>query len=136
MVCKEKVIKVDFYDHNIYNVYIGKRKASRMGYQENVIRNIARNLEKEHGKLDEVRCISGVGKCNMELVYADGYIQHVGNTNPAAYDINMINFGYRGSATRYFYEFLDESGYEFTYEDLSKIKNGSVLRPKKEVSNI
>ena len=107
-----------------------------MGYRENVIRNIAKKMISKHGVLKEVRCITGKGNCNMELVYADGYIQKVGNTNPSAYDINMINFGYGGSATRFFFEFLDESGYEFTFEELSKIENGSLLRPKKEMSKL
>ena len=107
-----------------------------MGYREDITRKIANELIKKHGKLTEVHCITGAINCDMELVYADGYIQKVGDTNPVEYDINMINFGYAGSATRFFVEFLDESGYEFTFEELSKIKNGSILKPKNKISKL
>jgi len=98
-----------------------------MDYESNM-RQIARQMITSHGNLVEVNCISGHHPCNIELMFADGYKEVVGDHNMQI-DISMMKFGYHGTGTRCFHAFLNEAGFNVSFEDLVNLENGTVLKP-------
>jgi hypothetical protein len=101
-----------------------------MGYFDNT-RSLARTLTEKHGDLVEVRCISGPRPCHIELIFADEYKLNVGD-HSGNLDINILNFGYYGTGPRMFHSFLDEAGFQISYEQVAEMKAGSILRKSKE----
>ena len=99
-----------------------------MGDYEWEIRKIARELIQNHGRLMEVRCISGHNPCHIELGFEDGHEIVVGQ-HTARVDITMIKFGYDGTGTRCFHNFLDECGIKISYFDLKDMQGPVTLRP-------
>jgi HEAT repeat protein len=106
-----------------------------MAYEEQM-RQIARQLVTKHGDLSEVNCVSGNNPCQIELIFADGKKIDVGE-HSGQVDLSMMKAGYHGTGSRCFYAFLDEAGFDLTFEQVAKMKNGTVLRrsPKPSVGD-
>lgn len=97
-----------------------------MGYEEEM-RQIAQQLINEHGDLVEVRCVSRRHPGHIELVFADGYELLVGK-HGGDVDITMMKFGYHGTGSRCFHAFLDEAGFNVTFEQITKMEDGTILQ--------
>ena len=97
-----------------------------MAYEAQM-RQIARQLISKHGDLSEVNCVSGNNPCRIKLVFADGEKIDVGE-HSGRVDISMMKAGYQGTGSRCFYAFLDEAGFDLTYEQVARMKKGTVLR--------
>lgn len=97
-----------------------------MGYEDQM-RQIARQMIAMHGNLVEVNCISGHHPCHIELLFADGHKEIVGDHNGQV-DISMMKFGYMGTGTTCFHAFLNEAGFDIAYEELANLDNGTVLK--------
>ena len=95
---------------------------------ESQMRQIAGQMIAQHGKLVEVHCVSGHHPCNIELLFADGHKETVGD-HSGRVDISMMKFGYHGTGTKCFYAFLNEAGFNVTFEELVNLENGAVLKP-------
>jgi hypothetical protein len=97
-----------------------------MAYEQQM-RQISRQLKSKHGNLSEVHCVSGHNPCQIELVFSDGEKivvgEHSGNL-----DISMMKAGYHGTGSRCFHAFLDEAGFDVTFEQIVNMKNGTVLQ--------
>jgi hypothetical protein len=100
-----------------------------MAYEQ-AMREIARNLVQMHGKLVEVRCISGHHPCCIEMVFADGHKIVVGE-HDGRVDITMMKFGYHGTGTQCFHAFLDEAGIKVSLDELYTMQGPKTLRPSK-----
>lgn len=98
-----------------------------MGYEDQM-RQIARQMIARHGNLVEVNCVSGHHPCHIELLFADGYKEVIGQ-HSGRVDISMMKFGYHGTGTSCFHAFLNEAGYKVTFEDLANLENGTILKP-------
>ena len=91
------------------------------------IRQIARQLISKHGDLSEVRCVSGHNPCRIELVFADGERINVGE-HSGRVDISIMKAGYHGTGSRCFHAFLEEAGFDVTFEQVVGMKKDTVLR--------
>ena len=107
-----------------------KERGVKMAYEQ-AMRKIARNLVQEHGKLVEVRCISGYNPCHIEMVFADGHEIVVGRHIGGRIDITMMKFGYQGTGTSCFHAFLDEAGIKVSLDELYTMQGPKILRPSK-----
>jgi hypothetical protein len=95
---------------------------------EQVMRRLARFLTSEHGNLVEVRCVSRDDPWRIELVFADGHEIVIGD-HSGRVDITMMKFGYSGTGPSCFQAFLNEAGFDVTYEQVSRMEVGTILRP-------
>ena len=98
-----------------------------MAYEDQM-RQLARQLIAKHGDLVEVRCVSGHNPCHIELVFSDGAKIVVGE-HSGRVGISIMKAGYHGTGARCFHAFLDEAGFDVTFEQVVKMENGTVLRP-------
>jgi len=98
-----------------------------MSYEDSM-RMIARQMIAQHGKLVEVNCVSAHHPCHIELLFADGYKEIVGEGSMQV-DISMLKFGYQGTGTSCFHAFLSEAGFNVTLDQLANLPNGTVLKP-------
>jgi hypothetical protein len=89
------------------------------------MRQLARGLISEHGNLLEARCIS---KKRIELIFADGHEERVGDYT-GHIDITLMKYGYPGTGSRCFHAFLIEAGFNVTYEQVTQIEDGTIVRP-------
>ena len=96
---------------------------------EGQMRQLARRLIAKHGDLVEVRCVSGHNPCHIELVFSDGEMIVVGEHSSGRVDISMMKAGYHGTGSRCFHAFLDEAGFDVTFEQIVGMKKDTVLRP-------
>ena len=96
---------------------------------EDQLCKIARQLIATHGDLVEVRCVSGHNPCHIELVFSDGEKIVVGEHSSGRVDISMMKAGYHGTGSRCFHAFLDEAGFDVTFEQVVDMEKGTVLRP-------
>lgn len=92
------------------------------------MRQLARQLIAKHGNLVEVHCVSGNNPCHIMLVFSDGEKIIIGE-HSGRVDISMMKAGYHGTGSRCFHAFLDAAGFNVTFEQVVKMKNGTVLRP-------
>ncbi|HEY44001.1 MAG TPA: hypothetical protein G4O11_08480 [Anaerolineae bacterium] len=97
-----------------------------MAYEAQM-RQLARQLISKHGDLAEVHCVSGHNPCQIELLFSDGEKIIVGQ-HSGHVDISMMKAGYHGTGSRCFHAFLDEAGFDVTFEQVVNMKNGTVLR--------
>ncbi len=92
-----------------------------------VMRQLARQLIEKHGNLVEIRCVACSNSDHIELVFADKHEilidEHSGNV-----DITMMKFGYHGTGPKCFHTFLNEAGFNVSFEDVATMKAGTVLR--------
>ena len=98
-----------------------------MGYEDSM-RQTARQMIAQHGKLVEVQCNSGHHPCDIVLVFADGHKESVGDHDMQV-NISMMKFGYHGTGTSCFHAFLSEAGFNVTLDQLANLENGTVLKP-------
>ena len=97
-----------------------------MGFEDQM-RQIARQMIAKHGDLVEVRCVSGNNPCHIELVFSGGEKLVVGQ-HSGHVDISMIKAGYHGTGSRCFHAFLNEAGFDVTFDQIVNMKNGTVLQ--------
>jgi len=75
----------------------------------------------------EIRCVACSNSDHIELVFADKHEilidEHSGNV-----DITMMKFGYHGTGPKCFHTFLNEAGFNVSFEDVATMKAGTVLR--------
>lgn len=102
-----------------------------MGY-EGEMRQLARQLIRKHGDLAEVRCVSGHHPCHIELVFLHGEKIVVGE-HSGGVDISMMKFGYHGTGSRCFHAFLDEAGFDVTFEQVVHMEKGTILRSSRKM---
>jgi hypothetical protein len=75
----------------------------------------------------EARCVSGHNPCHIELVFSDGEKNVVG-LHSGRVDISMMKAGYHCTGSRCFHAFLDEVGFDVTFEQVVNMENSTVLR--------
>lgn len=94
---------------------------------EKAMRIEAERLMGEHAKLVEVRCISPVPDCVIELVFEDGHVKRISQHSGLA-DVTMIEFGCKGTGTECFHTFLSEAGFDVELAELEEARGGKVLK--------
>ncbi len=91
------------------------------------MRQIARQLISKHGNLAEVHVVSGNNPCQIELLFSDGEKIVVGQ-HSGRVDISMMKAGYHGTGSRCFHVFLEEAGFQVTFEQIVDMEDGTVLK--------
>lgn len=66
--------------------------------------------------------------CQIELVFTDGEKIVIGQHSGNVY-ISIMKAGYHGTGSRCFHAFLNEAGFDVTFEQVVSIKNGTVISP-------
>jgi hypothetical protein len=87
------------------------------------MRQFARELMDAYGPLVEVRCVG-----HIELEFANGHVIRIEGPCYGRVNLNMMKYGYHGTGAHCFHSFLDEAGFNITFDEISEMKKGTVLR--------
>ena len=83
-------------------------------------RDLARSLIAQHGRLSEARCLRDH---SLLLAFADGFEwpvrEHAGQ---------VMKYGYVGTGPLCFHAFLDEAGFDLSFDEVAALKDDCILR--------
>ena len=94
------------------------------------MRHFAQELTGAYGPLVEVRFVG-----HIELEFACGHVIHIGGPCYGRVNINMMQYGYPGTGSRCLHAFLNEAGYNVTFDEIAHMKDGTILHPDEKAVN-